>query len=238
VLAIAGAASGAALVEVDNIVLRADGGFRPRTLPAHGFVPIDFKGHFDIDSKDGARPKALQRAVIDFDHDGRLSVGGLPTCAPETVANASVEEARRLCHGAIVGTGEVEALVELGGRLIPATSPLTIFNAPRVGGRPAVVLHAQTTAPATQTFAILAPITQLRGEFRYRVTIELPPIFGGLGSLTHLSAEVGRRYQSGGKQRSYVSARCTDNILRTHGSFVFSDGTLIEGSVEKYCRKE
>jgi hypothetical protein len=238
VAALASAANGAALVEVDNLVLRADGGFKPRTLPAKQFKAIDFKGHFDIASKDGTRPVALQRAVIDFDRDGRLSVAGLPTCAAQLIADASVEEARRLCPGAIVGTGRIEALIALGANLIPASSPLTIFNAPRVEGHPAVILHAQTTKPATQTFAIVVPITRSKGEYRYRVTIDVPPIFGGLGSLTHLSAEIGRHYKSGGKSRSYVSARCTDNILRTHGSFIFADGTLIEGGVEKYCRSE
>jgi hypothetical protein len=238
VVALTSAASGAALVEVGNLVLRADGGFKPRTLPAKRYAPIDFKGHFDIASKDGAQPAALQRAVLEFDRDGRLGVAGLPTCAAEVVADASVEEARRLCKGAIVGTGRIEAVVAVGGGLIPASSPLTIFNAPRVEGHPAVVLHAQTTEPATQTFAIVVPIVQQPGEFRYRATIDVPPIFGGRGSLTHLNAELSRRYRSGGKSRSYVSARCSDNILRTHGSFTFADGTLIEGGVEKYCRSE
>jgi hypothetical protein len=237
-LALAGAANGAALVEVGNLVLRADGGFKPRTLPHARFVPIEFKGHFDIASKDGSRPSPLQRAVIDFDRDGRLSVAGLPTCAAERVANASVEEARRLCRGAIVGEGRIEAVISLGANLIPASSPLTIFNAPPVEGHPAVILHAQTTEPATQTFAVVVPITRRSGEYRYRATIEMPTIFGGLGSLTHLNAEIGRRYEAGGKRRSYVSARCSDNILRTHGSFTFADGTLIEGGVEKYCRSE
>jgi hypothetical protein len=41
-LALAGAANGAALVEVGNLVLRADGGFKPRTLPHARFVPIEF----------------------------------------------------------------------------------------------------------------------------------------------------------------------------------------------------
>lgn len=236
--ALASAANGAALVEVGNLVLRADGGFKPRTLPAKRYAPIDFKGHFNIAAKDGGRPSALQRAVIDFDRDGRLSVAGLPTCPAELIANAGVEEARRLCPGAIVGSGKIEALISLGGKLIPASSPLTIFNAPRVEGHPAVVLHAQTTEPATQTFAIVVPITRRGGEYRYQATIEVPPILGGLGSLTHLNAEIGRHYKSGGKSRSYVSARCSDNILRTHGSFTFADGTLIEGGVEKYCRSE
>lgn len=233
-----GSASGA-LVAYQNLILHANGGFTPRTLPRSHYAPISFKGHFDIDARDGGRPLALQRVVLDFDRDGRLDVNGLPTCPAERIAAAGVAEARQLCGSAIVGRGHVEALVSLpGGAAVPASSDLTIFNAPRVEGHPAVVLHAQFTSPATQTLAIVAPITQRSGEYRYRVTIELPPIAAGLGSLTHLDAEVGRRYEAGGKRRSYVSARCSDNILRTQGGFTFSDGTLIEGNVEKFCRSE
>ncbi|HEV7562465.1 MAG TPA: hypothetical protein VGO24_03095 [Solirubrobacterales bacterium] len=238
IAALSASAAAGALVETGNLVLHADGGFKPRTLPRGHYAPIDFKGHFDIASKDGSRPVALQRAVIYFDRDGRLGVAGLPTCAAELIANASVAEARQLCGGAIVGSGEIDALISFGGSLIPASSALTIFNAPRVEGHPAVVLHAQTTAPATQTFAIVVPIIRHAGEFGYQATIDVPPIAGGLGSLTHLNVEIGRRYESGGKRRSYIAARCSDNILRTRGAFTFADGTLIEGGVEKYCRSE
>jgi hypothetical protein len=227
-----------ALVAYQNLILHANGGFTPRTLPRSHYAPIEFKGHFDIDAKDGGRPLALQRVVLDFDRDGRLTTAGLPTCAAEQVAAASVEEARRVCAGAIVGRGHVEALVTFGGVTTATRSELTVFNAPPVEGHPAVILHAQFTTPATQTFAIVAPITRRRGEYRYRVAIEVPPIATGLGSLTHLDAEIGRRYKAGGQRRSYVSARCSDGILRTQGAFTFSDGTLIEGNVEKFCRAE
>lgn len=227
-----------AVVAYKDLVLHANGGFTPRTLPRSHFAPIEFKGHFDIDARSGGQPPALQRVVIDFDRDGRLGIAGLPTCPAEQIDAASVAEARQLCRGAIVGSGHVEALISLAGETIPARSALTIFNAPRVEGHPAVVLHAQTRKPGTQTFAIVAPIVRRRGEYRYRVTIEVPPIAGGLGSLTHLDAEIGRRYEAGGKRRSYVAARCSDNILRTQGTFTFSDGTLIEGGVAKYCRSE
>jgi hypothetical protein len=238
VAAITASGAGAALVAYQSLILHANGGFTPRTLPRSHYAPIQFKGHFDIDAKDGGRPLALQRVALDFDRDGRLDVAGLPTCPAESVANVGVAEARQICAGAIVGRGHVEALVTFGGSTFPARSALTIFNAPRVEGHPAVILHAQITSPATQTFAIVAPITPRGGEYRYRVTIEIPPIAAGMGSLTHLDAEISRRYEAGGKRRSYVSARCSDNILRTQGAFTFSDGTLIEGNVEKFCRSE
>ena len=91
----ASAAGEGALVKVNDIVLRADGGFQPRSLPRRQFAPIDFQGHFDIAAKGGGKPVALESAVIDFDRDGRLSAGGLPACPPERIANAGSAEARR-----------------------------------------------------------------------------------------------------------------------------------------------
>ena len=236
-LLVGGSASGA-LVEVENLVLRADGGFQPQALPRHRFAPIDFQGHVDLSAKGGGKPSPLRQALIDFDRDGRLSVAGLPTCAPDAIDEATTEEARRICKGAIVGTGHVEALVSLSSGDVRARSELTIFNGPRAGGLPTAVLHARTTVPATQTYAIVVPIEQRRGDFRYRVRLDVPPIAGGLGSLTHIDVKIGRRYRAGGKQRSYASARCSDNILQTHGRFSFEDGTVIDGLVEKYCHSK
>jgi hypothetical protein len=237
VAALAGTATGA-LVEVDNVILRADGGFQPQTLPRRSFAPIDFEGRVDIAAKTGGRPSPLKQALIDFDRDGRLSVAGLPTCTPESIAAASVEEARRICRAALVGRGRVEALVSLPSETIKTGSALTIFNGPRLGNLPTAVLHARFTVPATETFAILVPIEKRRGDFRYRARLDLPPLAGGLGALTHVDVKIGRRYRAGGRSRSYASARCSDNILQTHGRFSFEDGTVIDGLVEKYCHSK
>lgn len=232
---LAATAHAGAVVESDGLVFRADGGFEPQKLPRRSYAPIRFQGHIAIAAQGGGRPAALQQAVVEFDRDGRLSVAGLPSCAPEQVIDASTEEARRICQGAIVGSGQVEAIVALASGDVRTGSPLTIFNGPAVAGHPTAVVHAQITVPATQTFAIEVPIEKRRGEFRYRATLEVPPIAGGLGAITGLSVKIGRRYSFGGKQRSYVSARCSDSILRTHGRFTFEGGMLIDGSVEKFC---
>lgn len=234
-LAAGSAVGDGALVEVNDIVLRADGGFEPQTLPRRQFAPIEFQGHVDISARRDAALPPLQQALIDFDRDGRLSVAGLPTCAPEAISQAGTAEARRTCRGAIVGTGHVAAAISMFGASVQTTAPLTIFNGPRLATGPSVVLHARTLVPLPETYAILVPIERLRGNFRYRARIELPPLAGGLGALTHIDAKIGRRYRAGGRLRSYVSARCSDNVLQTHGDFTFADGTEISGQVEKYC---
>lgn len=237
-LAAASASGDGALVEVNGLVLRADGGFQPQTLPRRRFAPIDFQGHVDIAAKGGGRPSPLRQALIEFDRDGRLTVAGLPSCAPEAIAAASTEEARQTCRGAIVGSGHIAALVALPGGTVEATSALTIFNGPRLEGNPTAILHAQFTVPATQTYAIVVPIERRTGPFRYRARIDFPPLAGGLGAVTHIDVEIGRRYRFDGKPRSYISARCSDNVLQTHGTFSFEDGTVISGQVEKFCRSK
>jgi hypothetical protein len=212
----ASAAGEGALVIVNDIVLRADGGFRPRELPRQRFAPIDFQGRFDISAKGGGKPVALEEVAVDFDRDGRLGVVGLPVCPPERVAVAGPAEARRACPGAIVGTGHLEAQIGLPEGTVVARSALTLFNGPRQEGDPSVVLHARTTVPVPQTFAIVIPIQRRPGEFRYRARLALPPIAGGLGAVTHVDVEVGRRFSAGGR--------------------TFADGTVVDGSVEKPCR--
>lgn len=236
----AAVAGATAMVETREVRIEVNAAFQPRDLPAKSFAPVQFSGFLDVSKPGGGQPPALDQVVVDFDRDGRLDVAGLPTCAPESIAQVSVEEARRICKAAIVGTGKVEVLVALpfSGNLVPTSSPLTLFNGPRQEGKPTVIVHARTTVPATQTYAFTVPIEKRPGEFRYRAVADIPPLAGGFGAITKISVKIGREYTAGGKKRSYVSARCSDNILRSHGAFTFANGLTIEGvGLEKYCAK-
>jgi hypothetical protein len=231
----AGAAN-AALVRVGNLVLTADGGFKPSSLPRSTYAPISFDGEANLKAVSGGVPPALQQLVLDFDRDGRLSTAGLPVCQPSALEEATTQEARKRCPGAIVGTGHAGAVIsDEGLPLFAVSAPVTFFNGPRLAGNPTVILHARIAVPAVQNFVITIPIEKRSGRYSYRATIDLPPIAGGHGSLTHLDASIGKRYRSGGKERSYVSARCGDGIFSTHGRFTFADGTIIDGSIEKAC---
>lgn len=226
----------AALVKVGNLVLTADGGFTPQLLPRRSYAPIDFTGYANLKSTDGSVPPPVQQIVLEFDRDGRLDVNGLPVCQPSQLEEATTPQARSRCPNAIVGTGQVSAMVIADGWLpLIVSAPITLFNGPRLAGKPTAILHAHIAAPTAQNFVITIPIEKRSGLYRYRARIDVPPILGGTGSLVHISVKVGKRFRFGGRERSYVSARCGDGIIRTHGHFVFGDGTIIDGSVEKGC---
>lgn len=231
------AGASAALVRVNGLVLRADGGFTPRELPRQEFAPIDFEGWATVNAVGGGLPPPLQQVVLNFDRDGRLFTKGLPTCSAAQVGAASPQQARSACGGAVIGTGKVEAVIALDGQApLRVRSPLTLFNGPRQEGKPTVIFHAQTTVPVLQTFAVVIPIERRHGYYAYRATTDVPPIAGGRGALTRVEVDIGKRFRYRGAERSYVSARCSDGVLETRGRFTFADGTIIDGSVEKPCR--
>jgi hypothetical protein len=231
-----GGSANAAYVRVGNLVLRADGGFAPRILPKHRYVPIRFQGYGKIETTDRSVPPALRHVKLDFDRDGRLATAGLPVCLSSQIQATTSKQARRRCRGAIVGTGTVAAVLNFVGARVKIRSPLTLFNGPRQGRKWTVLAHAQATVPIFESYVVVAPVERRRGTFGYRSSFDIPRIAGGLGSLTHVNAKIGRRYRYRGQKRSYVSARCSDGILQTQGYFGFADGTVVYGSVFKDCR--
>jgi len=225
----------AALIKVGNLVLKADGGFVPSALPRGHYEPIDFHGHANLINTEGGAPTALEEMQLDFDRDGMLEVRGLPVCPVSRIAHATVGEARRRCADAIIGTGHVGAFFELFGTPVEARVKATLFNGPRKGGNPTVVGHTFTTLPTTRTYTAVIPIKRLKhGPFSYRATFDVPKLAAD-GVLTHVDGRIGRRYDFKGRERSYVNARCTTGVIRTHGHFLFADGTIMDGTLEKPC---
>lgn len=229
--------AGAATVRYGTLVVHADGGFEPQVLPRLAYAPISFHGHAEIETTNSKPPPALQSVKLIFDRDGRLTTAGLPSCPPERIEGTTPTEARRLCRGAIVGTGHVAAAVTLPGQAtVEERSPLTLFNGPRQDGHPTVLAHARATFPSPETYVVVIAIERHGAAGPYQATFQVPPIASGYGALTHADIEVGRRYRSGGVSRSYVSARCSDSVLETRGRFSFADGMILSGTVFKPCR--
>jgi hypothetical protein len=224
----------AALIKVGNLVLKTDGGFRPTALPRDHYAPIDFRAHADLINTEGGAPTPLQELRLDFDRNGKLETKGLPVCPPARIAHANTGQARKRCADALVGTGHVGAIFFFEGEGVSARVKASLFNGPRKGGNPTVIGHAFTTIPRPRTYVVVIPIERRKGAYSYRATFDVPKI-SAEGVLTHIDGRIGRRYVHRGDDESYASARCPTGVLKVHGHLLFTDGTIIDGVLEKPC---
>ena len=239
VLLLIGVGTAAAIkLHAANLVITTDGGFSPTTLPKHGFAPIRLHGFGKIATEDGSPPPVLETVTLWFDKHGEVETKGLPTCTPAKLKATTTKQARKLCPGAIVGTGFGKAVVDFPEQgPIPASSPITLFNAKPIHGNPAVLAHAHLTVPGPTTFVVPIEIQRVHaGRYGFKTVAKIPKIAGGFGIPLYARLSVGRTWTYKGKKLSFANAGCPDGRLQAKGQFRFKDGTFLQGSVFKRCK--
>jgi hypothetical protein len=225
-------------IVVGDIVVKGEGGFTPTALPKNVDAPITLWGRGNISTVSGEYPPILETIEFEFDKHGSVDTTGLPKCTAAKLQATTVPQARKLCPGAIVGTGHGSAVVLFPEQApIPVSSPITIFNGPRVKGDPTVYAHAFTTVPVATTFVVPIRIESINnGRYGYRVHARIPKIAGGAGHPLAGAIRVGRKWTLKGKEHSYVNARCADGRLQAVGEFGFKDGTRMKGTFLSPCQ--
>lgn len=213
-------------VVLGNLVLDAEGGFAPKTLPRHENAPIKAWGGGKISTVSGELPPILKSFQLEFDRHGAVDTQGLPHCTKAKLVATTVAAARRACKDAIVGKGFGRAVVKFPEQgPIDVGSPITLFNGPKKGGDDTVIAHAHLDYPGPTTFIVPIVIEKVHhGVFGYRVNVEIPKIAGGYGHPLAGNAKVGRIWTYKGKTHSYISARCETGHFRTRGEFTFKSG--------------
>jgi hypothetical protein len=238
-LALLGANAAQAIkLGLGNLIVVADGGFTPRTLPKRENAPIKLFGHAKFSTKDGTRPSPLRRLELEFDKHGAVETRGLPKCTRKKLIATTSARARKNCSGSIVGKGFGTALVELPEQAgIKASSPLTLFNGPTRHGNPTVLGHAFLDYPAPTTYVILIEIEKIsNGRYGFRTVAEFPRIANDYGSPLYGRLTIGRTWKYKGETLSYANAHCADGRLQARGEFSFKDGTFLEGTAFKTCK--
>ena len=237
VLLVAAASATAIVLHASNLVITTDGGFTPTTLPKHGYAPIKLHGFGKIATEDGKPPPILETVTIWFDKHGEVDTEGLPTCTPGKLAATTTAQARKLCPGAIVGKGFGKAVVDFPEQgPIPASSPITLFNAKPKHGNPVLLAHAHLTVPGPTTFVVPIEIQRVHdGRYGFKTEAKIPKIAGGYGIPLYARLTVGREWKYKGKTHSFANAGCPDGRLQAKGQFKFKDGTFLQGSVFKRC---
>jgi hypothetical protein len=237
IVLLACASAYALTIEIDRTVVSATASISPRALPAHGDAPVKVSSVTRIKTTDGSPPPTMKELVFLFDKHGSLDTKGLPVCTLAKLAETTPAVARKRCPGAIVGEGTGKAEVDFPDRAaIQISSPLTFFNAPPVGGRPSLIIHAYEKVPVPK--AILVPITIERvshGRYGFQVRIPVPPIAEGFGAATLAKATLGTTWKRGGRTVGYTNASCAGSRLQVHGAISFTDGSFFPGTLTSPC---
>jgi hypothetical protein len=224
-------------LQVGEITIDATGGFSPTALPEHENAPIALHGSAKIGSVDGSAPSALQQIVLWFDKHGAVETRGLPVCTAAKLAATTTPQARENCPGAIVGEGFGKAVIEFPEQPpIPASSPLTMFNGPKVDGNPTVLAHAHLSVPVPTTFVVPIEIQKVHDHrYGFKTVAEIPKIAGGYGTPIYGRLKIGKTWQYKGRTLSYANASCADGHLQAKGQFTFKDGTFLQGTLLRPC---
>jgi hypothetical protein len=221
-----------------DLIIIGHGGFRPETLPRNHDAPITIYGGGKLSTVSGEVPPILETLAFEFDKHGHVDTTGLEVCTAGKLQATTVAAARKACPNAIVGKGFGTGVVTFPEqRPIPVSSPLTIFNGPRVHGDASILGHFYTTVPVATTFIVPVVIEKIhKGVFGYRVKAKIPKIAGGYGHPISGHLTVSRKWTFKGKRHSYVNARCETGHLQARGEFTFNDGTILSGNFLRTCK--
>lgn len=236
------AASQAAVVLDRNVLVKFDADFAPHSLPRQKPAPVRIEIGGSIKTTDGSHPPPLRWLEVELNRNGRLTAAGLPVCSAPLLQSTTTEQALDRCGSAVVGRGSFQALVALGGD-IPTSGRIIAFNS-RLAGKPALLLHFFAGVPARFTLIVpLKIVHRNKGEFGTLLRTRVPKLAGGLGSVTRIDLTIGRRYSSGGREHSYVSAACSAPKGLNVGFFAFArtrfrfeDHRKISAKLNKACR--
>lgn len=235
---VAAGAAQAIKLRVGDIVIVANGGFTPTTLPKHENAPIKLYGYAKFTTIDGTRPSPLTKLVLEFDKHGAVETRGLQKCTVRKIEHTTTEQARRNCRGAIVGKGFGTAVVELPEQgPVKASTPITLFNGPKKNGNPTVIGHGHLDYPAPTTYLVPIEIQKIRnGRYGFKTVAEFPKIANYYGSALYGRLKIGREWRYKGKKLSFANAHCADGRLQAHGEFSFKNGDSVEGTVFRPCK--
>lgn len=237
VLMIAAAGASALVLELGDLVVDAEGGFAPTSLPKHEDAPIKLYGGGKASTKSGELPPIVETLEIEFDRHGHVETTGLEVCKSSKLQSTTVAAAREACPNAIVGKGRGSAVVAFPeSKSIRISSPITLFNGPKKHGDDTVIAHAYTTVPVPTTFIVPVVIEKVHhGVYGYRTKARIPKIAGGAGHPISGNVTVNKRWTYKGERYSFVNARCETGHLQAKVKVSFKGGQFLTGTFVKPC---
>lgn len=209
-----------------HVEFKPGGAVLPKKLPAHELAPVGLEIHGTIAMEGGGHPVALREVIVDADKDVALDASGLPVCRRRLLESRDVADARRLCRGAIVGTGVAHVGLASSETILKA--PLTLFNGGTFGGE--TKLFVQSAVGTPNRVPVVSRVTTKRMYSGLHTVWRIPRILDGDGSLLDFELKVERSFVSKGTEHSYLSAKCPDGVFRVNvPDVLFRNDALVPG---------
>lgn len=243
-MAIAAAVNASAVtILAGNLVIHLEGAASPKALPKAKMAPISFHVNASIATRDGSHIPPILSSHLQVDRHIRIDTTGLPSCTPTKLEATTPAQAMKACGPALIGKGSSTAQVEFPESApFLATGPLLAFNGPSSGGGyggggyPEQIYYVYAHVPLPTTFVVVGKLSGDSGRYGYHVSIALPPIAGGSGSVKDVSLTINRRWTYKGQEHSYLNAECADGRFYAQVELDFADGTNLTGNVVKACQ--
>jgi len=217
--------------------LQINGDIAPRVLPRSKLAPMGVWGSGSLATLDGSHPPALEEAVFDADKDVFVGVKGMPFCRLEQLEARTTKQAEAVCGEAVLGRGT--ATIEVAfpeQKPFTSTGPLVFFNGGERNGTVWILAHAYVDVPAPTAVVATVEIRRIaKGAYGLHIEAQIPRIAGGSGSVVAARFRMRRVYTDAGKRRSFISGRCPDGRMQGRGTFRYSDGTSLTGTLIRSC---
>lgn len=227
-----------------DLVVTFNSGLSPSRLPRQTPAPVAVRVAGDVATEgDPSELPQLRTIRIAINRQGRLFDRGLPVCNVGEIQPATEANARRVCGGAIIGSGHVRLLSSIPTQpLLDVKAKLIAFNGPRKNGHKLILAQAYARKPPG-AFVLTFRLSRQSGTFGTVMSTTLPKDAQRWAYLTHFDMTLSRTYTYRGEQRSYVSAACGapagfDTIVFpfARATYDFATGQSLTTTVARSCR--
>ncbi|MGV1048373.1 MAG: hypothetical protein ACOYD4_07610 [Solirubrobacterales bacterium] len=237
------APAGAEVAREHGLIVSFGGKVTPHVLPRSGTAPVGVTVGGRIRTADRRLVPSLRRISIEINSNGVLDSRGLPTCRAAQIEPSSTGQALAACGGARVGRGRVSGQIVIKEQPpFPFKGSVVAFNARGDGGEPEILAHVYSRAPIAISFVLSFSVERISGTYGTRLVAVVPRQTRRVAHVTSLSLHLRRRYESGGRRRSYLSAGCpapagfpgaTFPLVRARYSF--DGGTSLSSVLVRSC---
>ena len=210
----------------------------PTALPKTERAPASLTVDTAIGTKDGSRPPALEKLVLQLDRNTSIDVGGVPICNRGYDIRLGLDGVRRICRDSIVGGGKAGFEVAFPELAPVASSPnaLAIFNGGTDEGRTVLYALTEMTQPVVTMITMRIEIRRHpKGRMGTEAIVSVPKVLNGAASLTDLSLILHRRISGRASKAGILSAKCPEGEFLADVRADFADADAVAVDLLRRC---